>query len=98
MVIHASHEPKIISYEINDRGVVSNNVLYPFLTLESFWIPHDEAQPKLILKSRKLMMPYIIIQIDEVDPEDVREVLLTYIAETEHQESIFVHLLERLGF
>ena len=98
LVLHASRPPHVVSYEINDRGIVANDVLYPFLTLESFWIPHDEFPPKLIVKSRKLFMPFIVIYIDEVDPEKVREVMLTYIAETEHREPILKHLLERLGF
>jgi hypothetical protein len=98
LVLHASRPAQIVSYEINDRGIIANNVLYPFLTLESFWIPHDEFPPKLILKSRKLFMPFIIMYIDEVDPEKVREVMLTYIAETMHREPFLKHVLERLGF
>ena len=98
LVLHASRPPQTIAYEINDRGIMANEVFYPFLTLESFWIPHDELPPKLIIKSRKLFMPYIIIYIDEIDPERVREVMLTYIAETMHHESTLKHLLERFGF
>ena len=98
LVLHASRPPHIINYEINDRGIMADDVLYPFLSLESFWIPHDEFPPKLIIKSRKLFMPFIVIYIDEVDPESVREVLLTYIAETEHHEPFLKHVLERFGF
>ncbi len=98
LVLHASRPPRTIRLEVNDRGLVVDNVLYPFLTLESFWIPHDETPPKLIVKSRKLLMPFIVVYIDEIDPEEVREVMLTYIAETEHQESLIKHILERFGF
>lgn len=98
LVLHASHPPRIASYSINDRGIVADDILYPFLTLESFWIPHDQVPPRIILKSRQLFMPFIVIYIDEIDPEDVRTVLLTYIAETEHNEPILKHILERLGF
>ncbi len=98
LVLHASHPPHMITYEINDRGIMANDILYPFLTLDSFWVPHDEFPAKLIIKSRKLLMPFIIIYIDEVDPEEVREIMLTYIAETEHHEPILKHILERLGF
>jgi len=72
--------------------------LFPFLSLESFWIPHDHFPPKLLIKSHKTLMPFFEIYIDDVDPEEVREILLKYIAETEHHESILKHLLERLGF
>ncbi|MEN9524349.1 MAG: hypothetical protein RL536_418 [Candidatus Parcubacteria bacterium] len=98
LVLHASHPPRIISYEINDRGIMANEVLYPFLSLDSFWVPHDEMPPKILIKSRKLFMPLIVIYIDEVDPEKVREIMLTYIAETEHREPLLKHILERLGF
>ncbi len=98
LVLHASHPPHINYYEINDRGFIINDTLYPFVSLESFWIPHDEVPHKLIIKSRKLFMPYIVAYIEEVEAEDVRQTMLTYIAETEHHEPFLKHLLERFGF
>ncbi len=98
LVLHASHPPRMIYHEINDRGIIIDNILYPFLTLESFWIPHDEAIPRIIVKSRKMFMPFIIIFIEEVDPESVREIMLRYIAETEHHEPLLKHILEWFGF
>ena len=98
LVLHAAKPPQRVYYEVNDRGIVFDKTLYPFLSLDSFWIPHDEFPSKLILKSRKLFMPLIVVYIDEVDPELVRGVLLKYIAETQHNEPFLKHLLERLGF
>jgi len=45
-----------------------------------------------------MFMPFIIILIEEVDPESVREVMLRYIAETEHHEPLLKHILEWFGF
>lgn len=98
LVIHASKPPEIIYHEINDRGIITKNTLYPFVSLESFWIPHDHNQNKIILKSRKFFMPLIVLYIDEVDPEAIREVLLKYIGETEHREPLLKGILEWLGF
>ena len=98
LVLHASRPPKRIHCEINDRGIIIDKTLYPFLTLDSFWIPHDEVPHKLLLKSNKLIMPLIVIYIDDVDPEEIREILLKYIAETEHHEPFLKHVLEGLGF
>jgi hypothetical protein len=36
--------------------------------------------------------------IDEVNPEDVRTILLHYIAETEHLEPLSLKVLEVMGF
>jgi len=98
LVVHASKKPRNIHCEINDRGVVIDNILYPFLSLDSFWINAHHRPAKIIIKSHKKFMPYINIYIDEVDPEEVRDILLNYIAETEHHEPLSQKILESLGF
>jgi hypothetical protein len=99
LMIKVGNPPENMNYEINDRGIVVGNILYPFLTLESFWIDHEEVEPRILIKSRKMLMPYISIPIAKgVDPENVRTVLLEYIAETEHREPLTQKILERLGF
>jgi hypothetical protein len=98
LIVHASKKPRMVHCEINDRGIVVDNILYPFLTLESFWIDAHRRPAKVIIKSHKTFMPFINIYIDEVDPEDVRDILLNYISETEHHEPISQKLLEMLGF
>lgn len=98
LVVHAAKRPKVVHIEINDRGIVIDRVLYPFLTLESFWIDAHEFPSKILLKSHKLFMPYITVHIEDVDPEQVRDILLNYIAETEHIEPLSQKILERFGF
>ena len=97
LVLHASKPPENVACEVNDRGIISGKTFYPFLSLDSFWIPHDEVPPRIILKSRGFV-PFIVIYIDEVDPESVREILLKYIAETEHHEPFLKKLMEYFGF
>lgn len=98
LAIHASKSPHIYTYEINDRGIMQDETLFPFLSLDSFCIPHDEYPHRLLVRSRKLLMPLIVIHIDEVDPESVRQILLKYIAETHHREPWLMKVLERFGF
>lgn len=98
LVVNASRKPSIIRIEINDRGLIIEDVLYPFLTLESFWIDAHEHPPRILFKSHKTFMPYITVHISDVDREEVRQVLLKYIAETEHHEPLTKKLLERFGF
>jgi hypothetical protein len=99
LTLHASVAPRVIRTEINDRGIIVDKTLYPFLNLESFWIDPHHYPSKVLVKSQKTFMPFLSIHIpDDVNPEDVRQVLLTYIAETEHQEPVTLKLMERLGF
>jgi hypothetical protein len=98
LIVHASKQPKTVYYEINDRGIVVNDVLYPFLGLESFWIDAEERPAKALVKSHKTFMPYLTLHIEEVDPEEVRDILLNYIAETKHSEPLSQKVLEMFGF
>lgn len=98
LTIHAAQTPRIFHYQITDRGIMVNDVLYPFLGLDSFWIDAHITPSKILIKSHKTFMPYIVIFIEEVDPEKVRDILLNYISETEHQEPLTQKIIERLGF
>jgi hypothetical protein len=98
LVVHASQPPKEVQYSINDRGIVSDDTLFPFLSLDSFWIDHTEETPRILIKSRRPLMPLIIIHIQEIDSEEIRQVLLRYIAETEHKEPLLKKILESFGF
>ncbi len=98
LLVHASRKAHILHIEINDRGIVIDDTLYPFLTIESFWIDAHVLPSKILLKSTKTFMPYIHVYIEDVDPERVRDILLTYIAETEHHEPLSQKILERFGF
>ncbi|MCR4334433.1 MAG: hypothetical protein NUV47_01740 [Patescibacteria group bacterium] len=93
----SAKKPQTLSCEISDRGVSANNFIYPFNTLESFWI--DEHEHKIIFKSKKLLAPFIIIPIDEITDSDiVRDVLLAYLSEEEHIEPLSQKIMEKLGF
>ncbi|MSU45467.1 MAG: hypothetical protein EXS47_02465 [Candidatus Zambryskibacteria bacterium] len=103
----AAREPKTITCEINDRGIITNTSLHPFNTLQSFWVedlahlrdhenPHHN--PKVIIKSKKAFMPFIVLPIDEIEPDEIRETLLVYLLEEEHIEPLSQKVMERLGF
>lgn len=103
LAVHAHHhEPKLVSFMLNEKGVKIDHTFYPYKTLESFDIETHETEigtfAKIFIKSRKTLMPLIVIPIAEVHPEDVREYLLIFLEEGEHIESAGHRLLEWLGF
>ena len=38
LVLHASHKPRLMACEVNDRGIMIDNILYPFLSLFPFFL------------------------------------------------------------
>ncbi len=98
MSLFASKKPEIINVDIDNAGVTINKTRYPYSNLDSFWVELTHFRPRMILKSKKMFMPYIVVFIEEVDPEDVREALSSRIQEEEHHEPFLEKLLIYLGF
>lgn len=97
VALHALKEPRTVAFVINDRGVTIGKTLYPYATLESFGID-ENGTPKLFLKSKKITMPFVVLPLTEELVEDVRDYLLDYLEEAEHEETFSDKLMEFLGF
>ena len=99
-IVGAQH-PNLVYFELNKMGVRIGNKLYPYATLESFWVQdnsHFGGDSVLLIKSRKLMAPLMVIPLDEVETEEIRDFLLYNLLEKELQESLSQLILENLGF
>jgi hypothetical protein len=100
LAIHAARKPALQNFEINQKGVMVDNILYPYVTLDSFWVDDlSSPHPKIILKSGKFLMPQIILPYPaNEDPEEVRDYISYYLPEEEMYEPITHKLMEYLGF
>lgn len=93
------NKPKNITITIDQKGISVNKEMYPFINLESFWVESVHAEDeKILLKSKKLMMPLITIPLEEHHHLDVREFLLQYLKEEEMHEPLSNKIMEKLGF
>src|SRR4051812_2277864 len=63
LTMYATKEASIHHYELADRGIHVGDLFYPFSTLESYWIEENVSPIKLLIKSRKFFMPYLVIPI-----------------------------------
>ncbi len=102
LAMHAHKEPKLVEFELNEKGVRIEKTFYPYSTLESFAIETHETEmglfAKLFIKSKKTFMPLIIMPIAEIHPEDVQEYISIFLTEEEHRESMPEKVMEWLGF
>ncbi len=99
LCIHAAKPPQTIRCEVASKGIVVHDTLFPYTTIDSFWVETIyNTSPKLIIKSKKFFMPFITIIISDIDPEHVRGTLLAYLKEEEHQEPFGQRVMEYLGF
>jgi hypothetical protein len=98
LVFYTVRAPQEIGYEINRRGIIVGKDLHPYLTLEAFWIETRGGEPKIILKSKKAIMPYIIIPVHDDSADEVAAVLREFLEEKEMQEPASHKVMEYLGF
>ncbi|MFA5838749.1 MAG: hypothetical protein WC849_02330 [Candidatus Paceibacterota bacterium] len=93
--MQAVRKPKVINFEINDEGIIIDKKLYIYNTLESFWVINKE---KIIIKSKKAVVPFLIIPLQNMNPRSVREYLLKNLKEEEMSEPFGQVVMEKLGF
>lgn len=99
LTLFASRKPEIVNIELSNAGVSVGKNHYPYKELDSFWIETREPNYRILLKSKKVFMPFIVIFIEEeVSPEEIHVHLSRYLPEEEHTEPLLEKLLIYFGF
>jgi len=97
--MYAIRRPKEVLFRLDERGVTEDKTFYPFEQLESFWVEEDSDKKKIILKSRKPLMPYVTIPVGNgVNAKEIRGRLSKFLKEEKMSESASQKIMERLGF
>lgn len=98
-VIVSQHPPHIIPFEVDNRGIRVGNLLYPYATLESFYLDEENTlNPQLIVKSKKIFAPLLIIPIPEEYAVQIDHIIGSRLPEEFMQEPIAHKILEFFGF
>ena len=104
LLFHAKHPPKNIDYDISKKGISAGKTLYPWETLDSFWIleghsgAKEDRAPKLLLISKKTFMPHIVILLNEFVLEEVHQSLAHMLHEEPQVEPLPERLMRIIGF
>lgn len=96
LVLQVLRKPRPISVKIGENGITIEKTLYPYYSLDAFWV--EEEDDNLILKSKKALVPYIIVPIGSIDKNRLHEYLSTFLEEKEMHESLSQKIMEYLGF
>ncbi len=99
VALNATKEPQILPFAISMRGVRVGKELFPYSTLEAFYIDEDfSTGPQLLIRSDRTFMPLIVIPLPEEFLHEIEDIIGSKLPE-EHIEEPFLHtFLEFLGF
>jgi hypothetical protein len=99
MVIVSHRHPRTIPFEISARGVRIDSTLYPYATLESYFLDEENhINPQLILKSKKMFVPLLILPIPDEYITEIENFVSRRLIEEELEEPFSHRLLEYFGF
>ncbi|MBI4160078.1 hypothetical protein HY504_02840 [Candidatus Wolfebacteria bacterium] len=99
VIHHSSRRPRELHFYISPRGVKIGRRIYQFEDLNSFWILYDPPHSReLIIESKKALMPVIRAPIGETNPLEIRKVLIRFLKEEKHEESLVDIVSKHLGF
>ena len=99
LALFINRPPETVRVAVDEKGVTRGKVRYPYATLDSYWIDLEHPHPKIILKSKKLLMPLIIVPLgSEADAEELDERLSEYLSREFHTLPLVEQVLEYLGF
>ena len=98
--IFAKKKPKQIQVKLSSKGISLNESEYPYSMIKSFWIFYDPPEIKTLnFETTQLLNKEIIVQIEDANPNEIREFLTEYIPEDlEREESYPDKLLRRIKF
>lgn len=99
MMLYGRREPRMLRFEVSNRGVRIENSFFPYSALESFYMDEENPQgPQLIVKPQKFLTQLLILPVPEQYMDEIEHILSPRLPE-EHLEEPFGHkLLEFFGF
>jgi hypothetical protein len=90
-------KPDVLTVTLTDTSIIIGENVMPFKTLKQFYVTSDTNTPSLLLMTNRFFIPMTSVPLENVDPSEVREVLLQSVEEKEMEESRSHKLLERIG-
>lgn len=93
--IYMGKAPRVLNFMITYDGILAGKELYNFKTLKSFWIFYEDGLKVISIHTDGYLSPFVHIPLADQDPVEVREILIKYIPEKEHEWTI-LDRLERL--
>jgi len=96
---YAIKKPRDIKLAITPKGIKIEKTIYDFENLRSFWIFYNPPEIReLSIRSKKMIMPYIKIPLGEQNPVEIRKILIKYLPEKKHKESLIDNIVRQIGF
>lgn len=93
VVIFSRQKPDIIPVELDHRALKMGNIEIPYKQIKHFWVVHDEKHKTVNLETTTLINNLIIIELEDQDPEEIRQFLSRFLPEHSETHPTFIQRL-----
>lgn len=98
LVLYANKKPDMSKISIDQMGISINDRMYYYKELKSFWIDYSPNGPKeLSLEARKWYLPHIKVSLEKEDPLELRSLMINFVPERVHEQSLVDYIARKLG-
>lgn len=98
LILYGTQKPTISRITISQSGILVDDRMYNYRELKSFWIEYRPGGIKeLSLESARWYLPYIKIMLNNQNPVEVRSLVINFLPEKEHENSLVDHLGRKIG-
>lgn len=90
--------PREHAVRIDQRGVHIDGTLYPYRSIESFWVERSPEAPRLYLMTHAIVSPHVMLPLESgAQADQVRSYLKRVVEEKEQGPHAGEHLAEMFG-
>ncbi|MBI3232302.1 MAG: hypothetical protein HYZ51_04460 [Candidatus Doudnabacteria bacterium] len=85
IVYFSRQKPEIVEIHLTSKGLHTGNLHIPYKQIKHFWMVDKEPHKTVNFETSTFVNRLMIVELDEQDPEEVRQFLLAYLPE--HHET-----------
>ncbi len=95
----ARQQPKTVTINITDKGLNIDDTHIPYHEIKHFWVVDTENHRTLNLETNAYLNRIVILQLEDQDPDELRDFLLEVLPEhPEPRETLVQRIMHRLKF
>lgn len=98
LLLYSNKKPGVSQVNIDQLGVSIDDKMYYYKELKSFWIDYNPAGLKeLSLEAKKWYLPHIKVPLEKENPIELRSLMINFVPERIHEQSLTDQIARKLG-
>lgn len=97
LVLNLSRPRRPSRIGVHATGISIDDAHHHFADMRSFWIDYQPHMKEVSIEFKKSYMPLTRIPLEDVNPLEIRQAMISYVPEKEHELPLLDHILRNLG-